>query len=121
MKNWWIFYLTAATLGISIVILFMVRLRPIPFPSPTSDTTITAIDTPTVTVINPQKGPENAKITIVTFGDFQCVSCRDLAVTLDSLLKTYPNDIRIVWKDFPNESIHPFAAPASIAAACAGE
>lgn len=120
MKNWWIFYLTAATLGIFVVILFVVRLRPVPFPSPTSNSTTTVIEEPSVTLVNPQKGAEKAKVTIVTFGDFQCVSCRDLAGTLDSLIQTYPNELRVIWKDFPNESVHPLAAKASIAAACAG-
>ena len=66
-----------------------------------TDETLT---TPTVTFIDPQIGAETPTVTIVEFADFTCESCADLAPTLQQLLEKYPNDVRLVWKDFPNES-----------------
>lgn len=39
--------------------------------------------------------------------------------SLEAILKTYPDQVRLVWKDLPNESAHPLATPAAIAAHCA--
>ena len=41
-------------------------------------------------------------------------------MSLDVLLRTIP-DVQVVWKDAPNESLHPLSTPAAIAAHCAGE
>jgi protein-disulfide isomerase len=64
-------------------------------------------------------GPENAKVTIVVFSDFQCPYCKNLAKTIrDNLPKNYPSDVRVVFKDFPIASIHPWAHAAAEAAHC---
>jgi len=89
--------------------------------STTSTTETLTLDQPTVTVINPTRGPDNATVTIVEFGDFQCEACRDISASLDALRREFPKDVRLVWKDFPNESLHSEATPSAIAARCAGE
>src|SRR5437763_7536040 len=67
----------------------------------------------------PGFGPANAPVTIVEFGDLQCPSCRAEAPVLRQLLpELYPGKLRIVFKDYPLESIHPWARSASIAARC---
>lgn len=105
-----------------IFLFFHLYLRP---PSSNEDTEPMAheatLEVPTVGVINPMRGPEDATVTIVEFGDFQCEHCRDIATSLDTLRKEFPEDLRVVWKDFPNESLHNEATPAAIAARCAGE
>lgn len=87
----------------------------------TDEEPIETIAAPTVTFIDPSKGPEQAAVTIVEFGDFTCGPCADMAETLSRLANTYPNDVRIVWKDFPNESKSDQATPAALAARCADE
>ncbi len=69
----------------------------------------------------PAKGPENAPVTIVEFSDFQCPYCAAAADTLQKVLAAHPNDVRLVYVQFPLESIHPWARPASIAALCAAD
>src|SRR5438067_11409938 len=65
----------------------------------------------------PGFGPANAPVTIVEFGDLQCPSCRAEAPLLRQILpELYRDKVRIVFKDFPLESIHPWARAASIAA-----
>src|SRR6185503_8789884 len=67
-------------------------------------------------------GPEDAPITIVEFGDFQCPFCRRWHEEVyQPLLALYPGKIRVVYRHLPLISIHPDAFPAAEAAMCAGE
>ena len=67
----------------------------------------------------PSFGPADAPVTIVEFGDFECPSCRAEAPLLRELIpEFFPNKVRIVFKDYPLESIHPWARAASIAGRC---
>ena len=63
------------------------------------------------------KGPADAKIVIVEFGDLECPSCRQLDYVLRAVLPKYPQ-VRLVFKDFPLETIHPWAMSAAIAGRC---
>lgn len=70
---------------------------------------------------NPSRGPVSAPVTIVEYSDYQCPFCARVNPTLARVREKYGNQVRIVWKDFPLENIHPLAAKASEAAHCAGE
>lgn len=63
-------------------------------------------------------GPADAKVVLVEFADFECPSCRQLDQVLRALLPKYPQ-VRLVFKDFPLESIHPWAMTAATAGRCA--
>ena len=63
----------------------------------------------------PQKGPDDALVTIVEFTDFQCPFCRRLTETLEELLKLYPKDVRLVFRNLPLP-MHPYAFMAAEAA-----
>jgi protein-disulfide isomerase len=72
-----------------------------------------------VTTGAPSFGPANAPVTIVEFGDFECPSCRAEAPVLRQLLPSAePGKVRVVFKDYPLESIHPWARAAADAARC---
>ncbi len=67
----------------------------------------------------PAFGPANARVTIVVFSDFECPYCRELAKTLrQNVPQKYPNDVRVIFEDFPIESIHKWARAASEGARC---
>src|SRR3954470_21027093 len=66
------------------------------------------------------QGPEKAALTIVEFSDLQCPYCSQFAPILDSLTRTYPKDIKVVFKNFPL-SFHPQSRPAAAAAIAAGK
>ena len=67
----------------------------------------------------PAFGPPGAPVTIVEFGDLECPSCRAEAPLLRQLIpELYPGKVRVVFKDYPLESIHPWARAASIAGRC---
>jgi protein-disulfide isomerase len=68
----------------------------------------------------PSRGPEGARVTIVEFSDFQCPYCKRVLPTLDTVLKKYPEDVRLVYRHLPLRS-HRRARPAAEAALCAGE
>lgn len=66
------------------------------------------------------KGKKNAPVTIVEFSDFQCPYCARLQPTLNQVLKAYPDDVKLVYKDYPL-SFHKQARNAAKAARAAGE
>ena len=110
------FHRRAGTHGLH---LFWFRNQPIEVVIPEPDIEVGSLTQPTVTFVNPTKGAENPTVTIIEFGDFQCAACATLDDSLEVLVKTYPDDVRVVWKDMPNESAHELATPAAIAAHCA--
>lgn len=66
-------------------------------------------------------GPANAKVTIVIFSDFECPYCRQFAkVMRDNVPQHYPNDVRVIFKNFPIDSIHTWARAAAEAGECLG-
>jgi predicted DsbA family dithiol-disulfide isomerase len=65
-------------------------------------------------------GPENARVVITEFSDFQCPYCREVQPALKRVLSEYPNDVRLDFKHMPLE-IHPFAFASAQAALCGGE
>ncbi|MCU1257233.1 MAG: oxidoreductase [Bryobacterales bacterium] len=71
------------------------------------------------TLGSPTKGPENAKITLVEFSDFQCPYCSKAVTEIDAVLKAFPNDVKLVYKQFPLSEIHSRAMLASQAALAA--
>ena len=73
-----------------------------------------------VAAIGPSKGSPTAPVTIVEFSDFECFFCRRAVPMLQSLLDAYPNNVRIVFRDFPMDS-HPAARVAAEAARCAND
>jgi protein-disulfide isomerase len=74
-----------------------------------------------ITANGPAIGPENAPVTIVEFSDYQCPFCKRAEPTLQQIALRYPDQVRIVYRHFPLDSIHPLARPAAEAAACAEE
>ncbi|MCA9509497.1 MAG: thioredoxin domain-containing protein [Myxococcota bacterium] len=74
-----------------------------------------------VEAIGQARGPADAPVTIVEFSDYQCPFCSRAEPTVDQLLERYPTQVRLVYRHFPLDSIHPEARAAAIAATCAGE
>jgi len=73
---------------------------------------------------DPVKGDPNAPVTIVEFSDFQCPFCsRFFIQTLPALQENYidTGKVKLVYRDFPIDSLHPNARPVHIAAECADE
>lgn len=71
------------------------------------------------TDLSPSFGAAGAPVVLVMFGDFECPECKNEAATLrQNLAKTFPTQVRVYFKDFPLEQIHPWAKAAAIAGRC---
>jgi protein-disulfide isomerase len=61
-------------------------------------------------------GPKNAKVTVVEAFDFACPYCNQTAPVMEQLAQKYPNDVRIVYRQFV---VHPDTATLPALGACA--
>ena len=67
------------------------------------------------------RGPENAPLTLVEFGDYQCPSCGAYHPLVKEILNRYPQQLRLEFHHFPLVTIHPNTMLASQAVEAAGE
>jgi protein-disulfide isomerase len=71
------------------------------------------------TQFEPSFGTPGATVVVVVFSDFQCPFCREEAKMLrENILSAYPKQVRVYFKDFPLDAIHPWARMAAIAGRC---
>jgi len=66
----------------------------------------------------PFKGPKDAKVVIVEYSDFQCPFCKRGADTMERIVKEYPKQVKVVFKQLPLQ-FHPQALPAAKASLAA--
>ena len=69
-------------------------------------------------------GSADAPVTIVIFGDYQCPFCKKAYNEAEAKIRTEyvaTGKVKMVFRDFPLDSIHPSARPASEAAQCAAD
>ncbi|HUN74180.1 MAG TPA: thioredoxin domain-containing protein [Steroidobacteraceae bacterium] len=72
-----------------------------------------------VAATGPVRGKDDAPVTIVEFGDFQCPYCREAEDSLRTILGRYPDQVRVVFRNLPLQSLHPNATVAAEAGVCA--
>lgn len=65
-------------------------------------------------------GPENAKVTIVEFSDFECPHCKTFHTTLKRVAASYGDQVRLIYKHLPL-AYHAQAENAALASECANE
>jgi protein-disulfide isomerase len=66
----------------------------------------------------PVRGNKDAKVTVVVYDDFQCPYCSKMHQTLNDVLKSYGDRIKLVYKDYPLFEIHPWAERAALDSGC---
>lgn len=89
-------------------------------PQPVAKKIEAPLSEPIVRITDPQRGNENAPLTIVYFSDFGCESCAAADPILDQLQKDFKDQIRFVWKDLPShKNIYPESYELHKAARCA--
>ena len=70
----------------------------------------------------PSGAPQNAPVTIIEFSDYECPYCKKWTTEIwPQIQQAYPDQIRLVYKDFPLYQSHPNASPAASAARCAND
>jgi protein-disulfide isomerase len=71
------------------------------------------------TQFQPALGTAGAPVAIVVFSDLQCPHCKGEAEMLrQNLIQNYPTQVRLYFKDFPLEGLHPWAKAAAMAGRC---
>ena len=87
----------------------------VPTPDPNEESVL-----PDVRSTDWTTGPVNAQITIIEYADFQDTNSAKLAAILTELMKTYPQDIRLVFRHFPLKEEYDKDVLAAQAAEAAG-
>ena len=67
----------------------------------------------------PSFGPADAPVTIVEFGDFECPDCKmEAPILRHDLLAAFDGKVRVVFKNYPLDSVHPWARSAAVDGRC---
>jgi protein-disulfide isomerase len=66
------------------------------------------------------RGPENAQVTLVEFGDYVCPSCGAYHPFVKEILNRYPGKVRLEFHHFPLVDVHQNAMLGALAAEAAG-
>jgi Na+/H+ antiporter NhaA len=66
------------------------------------------------------RGPADAPVTVVEYGDFECPFCGRAEPAIRELLRDF-GDVRYVWRHLPLNDVHPHTQDASEAAEAASE
>src|SRR5215510_10635581 len=71
-----------------------------------------------------RQGPENARVTLVEYGDYECPHCGRAYPIVKAIQKRLGKDLRFVFRNMPLRNAHPnaeLAAEAAEAAAAQGK
>ena len=74
---------------------------------------------PQVTPDDHIRGPADAPVTILEYGDYECPYCRGAFRDVHRLIDQHPTLIRFVFRNFPISQLHPHAEQAAEAAEAA--
>jgi Na+/H+ antiporter NhaA/predicted DsbA family dithiol-disulfide isomerase len=66
------------------------------------------------------RGSEDAPVTLVEYGDYECPYCGQAEVVIRELLVSFGDALRYVWRHLPLNDVHPNAQLAAEAAEAAG-
>ncbi len=85
--------------------------------------TITVADIPSYTndAGRAVRGLKTATVHLVEFSDFQCPFCQKNADSMEQVMKAYPTQVSIEYRDFPLVNIHPYAEKGAESFECANE
>jgi protein-disulfide isomerase len=66
------------------------------------------------------RGPVDAVVTLVEYGDYQCPHCAAAHIVLKTILPQVGDAVRYAFRHFPLSTVHPYAELAAEAAEAAG-
>lgn len=101
-------------------------IRRIPAPMRDRQISRTALDIPDLAEeVDPERdhirGPEDAPVTLLEYGDFECPYCGRAEESIRELLLSVGSDVRYVWRHLPLNDVHPRAQLAAEAAEAASD
>jgi protein-disulfide isomerase len=65
------------------------------------------------------RGPQDAPVTLIEYGDFECPYCGQAEGVIRELLTAFGDDVRYVWRHLPLNDVHQYAQLAAEAAEAA--
>ena len=66
------------------------------------------------------QGPDDSSVTLVEYGDYECPYCGQAENSVHEIQERTGNAVRLVFRHFPNRSVHPHARLAAEASEAAG-
>ncbi len=66
------------------------------------------------------RGADDAAVTVVEYGEYECPYCAEATVAMRRLEKYFGDDLRLVFRHFPLREVHPNAFNAALGAEAAG-
>jgi protein-disulfide isomerase len=66
------------------------------------------------------RGPHDAPVTLVEYGEYECRYCKDADVVVARAQERLGDAVRLVFRHFPQRAVHPNAQDAAVAAEAAG-
>lgn len=73
-----------------------------------------------VSIADHSRGPDDAILIVVEYGDYQCPYCDAARLVVDELLKNFKESVRFVFRNFPLADVHPHAKRAAEVAEAVG-
>jgi len=86
-----------------------------------SKSNIKDLDEPLDTKVDPSLGNQDAEVTIFYFSDYSCSYCFQQQSIIKNIYDKFKESVRIIWKDYPENSLDSFSFLAAKAARCANE
>jgi len=66
------------------------------------------------------RGSQDAPVTLVEYGDYECPYCGAAQPVIDQIQERFSREVRLVFRHFPLAEVHPHAGPAAETAEFAG-
>ncbi len=79
------------------------------------------ISSPIIDGSDPSIGPDDAKVDLILFSDFDCDFCRRQYETIKDIIKDNEKKVRLIWKDYPDKDANSRSWQAGMAGRCAYE
>ena len=73
-----------------------------------------------ITAEDHTQGPENAEVTLVEYGDYECPYCGEAYPIVKEVQRQFGKRLRFVFRNFPLSQMHPHAEAAAEVAEFAG-
>jgi Na+/H+ antiporter NhaA len=81
--------------------------------------TLVDLDLPVDPELDHVRGPADAPVTLLEYGDYECPYCRDAEAVVHELLDEFGDELRYVWRHLPLQDVHAHAQLAAEAAEAA--
>ncbi|MEJ0047529.1 MAG: thioredoxin domain-containing protein [Rhodospirillales bacterium] len=76
--------------------------------------------TPQIDAVDHARGPADARVGVIEYGDFECPACGQAYAAVEIMLKKFAGLVRFAFRHYPLTEVHPHAEHAAEAAEAAG-